>query len=87
MLGYKTHADYQLEVRMSKNAAAVYDMFDKLIPRSVFPDLHVEYALQARAGDACGCVDAWMRGCVDAWMRGCARGDRHADSRHALLNA
>ena len=25
ILGYKTHADYQLEVRMSKNAAAVYE--------------------------------------------------------------
>ena len=37
ILGYKTHADYQLEVRMSKNAAAVYEMYDKLVPRLTPP--------------------------------------------------
>jgi hypothetical protein len=71
LLGYKTHADYQLEVRMSKNAAAVYEMFDKLIPRSL-SFLTSACRLCAAAGSG--------RGRVCMCMCGCARGDRHTDS-------
>ena len=37
LLGYDNHADYQLEIRMSKKSAAVHEMYEKLLPRLIPP--------------------------------------------------
>jgi thimet oligopeptidase len=67
ILGYKTHADYQLEVRMSKKAAAVYEMYDKLVPR-LMPPAQAELAVlkelkqqekQERGEDFDGKINSW----------------------------
>jgi len=54
ILGYETHADFQLEIRMSKKSAAVYEMYDQLIPRLIAP------ANEELAGRRYVCVYAYV---------------------------